>query len=396
MHALECTEADMPVARRNFIRVLGGGVIVAAGAAVTVLRLDAMPPSAIEGWKGPPPGERDPRRRAIAWAMLAPNPHNMQSWLVDLGTQDEITLHVDPERLLPQTDPFQRQVVIGQGTFLELLVLALAAKGYRADVTLFPDGAFVDDHVDSRAVARVRLAKATTVAVDPLFAQIPHRRSTKTEYEDRHLSDDHVAALAAAHRSASDLPLVITTDRLRLDALRTLAIRGSDVEMRTPRTHKESIDRLRIGAGEIAAHRDGLVLAGPMIWALRHAGLLTHEKAMTPGTLAWDGGRDYVMAGYAAATAFGWITTPGNTRAAQVMAGRAYARLNLKATALGVAMQPHSQTLQEFPEMAELHRAIHIETHTPEGHTVQMFFRLGYAAPPGPTPRRAADSIVMN
>jgi hypothetical protein len=45
--------------------------------------------------------------------------------------------------------------------------------------------------------------------------------------------------------------------------------------------------------------------------------------------------------------------------------------------------------------MADLHRAIHKATGVPEGHTVQMFFRLGYAAAPGPTPRRAAGSIVV-
>jgi hypothetical protein len=102
-----------------------------------------------------------------------------------------------------------------------------------------------------------------------------------------------------------------------------------------------------------------------------------------------------VLTGYASAAAFGWIATPGNTRAMQVAAGRAYVRLNLKATELGVAMHPHSQTLQEFPEMAELHRAIHKATAVPDGHTVQMFFRLGYAAVPGPTPRRPTESIVM-
>jgi hypothetical protein len=58
-------------------------------------------------------------------------------------------------------------------------------------------------------------------------------------------------------------------------------------------------------------------------------------------------------------------------------------------------MHPHSQALQEFPEMAEPYRAIHKATGVPDGHTVQMFFRLGYAADPGPTPRRPPESIVM-
>lgn len=384
----------MAMARRNFIRVAGGGVIVAAGAALVVPRLDAMPAAAIEGWSGPRPDERDPRRRAIAWAILAPNPHNMQSWRVDLRRPDEITLYVDRERLLPETDPFGRQIVVGQGTFLELLVLALAAEGYRAEVALFPDGAFATDRIDARPVARVRLVRDQAAKVDPLFAQVPRRRSTKTAFEPRPLAPAHVAALAAAHGASSDLKLGFTTEAAQRDALRTLATRASEVEMETPRTHRESIDRLRLGAGQITAHRDGISITGPMMWALRHLGVMTPEKAMTPGTMAWQGGRDYVLAGYASAAAFGWIATPDNTRAAQVAAGRAYVRLNLKATELGVAMQPHSQALQEYPEMADLYRAIHKATGVPDGHTVQMFFRLGYAAAPGPTPRRPAGSIV--
>ncbi|HJQ56690.1 MAG TPA: twin-arginine translocation pathway signal protein [Vineibacter sp.] len=386
----------MAMVRRNFIRVLGGGLIVAAGGALAAPHLDAMPAAAVEGWKGPKPEERDPRRRAIAWAMLAPNPHNMQPWLVDLKRPDEITLHVDRARLLPETDPFGRQIIVGQGTFLELLVLALGAKGYRANVALFPEGAFAADRIDARPVARVHLIKDPAVTADPLFAHVPRRRSTKTEYEARPLSPAHRAALEMAHRASSPLTLGFAVEPSQVDALRGIARQGSEIEMETPRTHKESIDRLRLGAAEVATHRDGITILGPMMWALRQLGLMTREKAMTPGTMAWQGGRDYVFRGYSSATTFGWIATLDNTRAAQVAAGRAYVRLNLKATELGVAMHPHSQTLQEFPEMAELYRAVHKTTGVGDGHTVQMFFRLGYAASPGPTPRRPAQTIVMS
>ena len=131
-----------------------------------------------------------------------------------------------------------------------------------------------------------------------------------------------------------------------------------------------------------------------MIWALRQAGAMTPEKAMTPGTLAWNGGRDYVMAGYASARAFGWIASVDNLRPTQIATGRAFVRLQLAATALGVALQPHSQTLQEYPEMAELRAAMHRQTGTAAGATLQMFFRLGYASDPGPSPRRALKSFV--
>ena len=135
----------MALSRRNIIRVLGGGAIVAAGAAVAVPRLDAMPAEAIEGWRGPAPEETEPRRRALAWALLAPSPHNLQSWAVDLSRPDTLVLYVDKGRLLPQTDPLSRQILIGHGCFLEILAMAAAADGWRAAIELFPEGAWTID-----------------------------------------------------------------------------------------------------------------------------------------------------------------------------------------------------------------------------------------------------------
>lgn len=379
----------MALSRKTFLRVLGGGIVVAAGAAVAVPRLDAMPASAVEGWRGPGPEEADPRRRALAWALLAPNPHNLQSWSVDLSQPGAIVLFADRTRLLPQTDPFSRQILIGHGCFLEILSMAAAADGYRADVALFPDGEWRLD----RPVARIVFVKQPGVAVDPLFVEVPRRRTVKGKYEARTLDPSHKVVLLAGY-GAPALPLAIADEPGRVDRLRALAVAGSELEMNTARTHKESIDVARIGAAEIAAHRDGISLKGPMIWALRQTGQMTPEKAMTPGTLAWNGGRDYALGGYGSARAFGWITSGDNARTTQIAVGRAYVRLQLAATALGVALQPYSQTLQEYPEMADLRAAMHRETGTPDGAILQMFFRLGYAGDPGPSPRRALQSFV--
>lgn len=379
----------MAVSRKAFLRILGGGIVVAAGAAIAVPRLDAMPAVAVEGWRGPGPDETDPRRRALAWALLAPNPHNLQSWAVDLSQPGAIVLYVDAARLLPQTDPFSRQIMIGHGCFLELLTMAAAADGHGAEVTLFPGGDWSLD----RPVARVIFTRQPGLAVDPLFAEVPRRRTVKGGFDARPLEAAHKAALLSGY-AAAQLPLAIVDDAESVERLRALAIAGSEMEMNTHRTHKESIDVVRIGAAEIAAHRDGISLKGPMIWALRQAGEMTPEKAMTPGTMAWNGGRDYVMAGYTSARAFGWIASADNARPTQIATGRAFVRLQLAATALGVALQPHSQTLQEYPEMADLRAAMHRQTGTPAGATLQMFFRLGYAADPGPSPRRALNSFV--
>ena len=379
----------MTMSRKMFLRVLGGGVVVAAGAAIAATRLDAMPVEAVEGWRGPAATERDPRRRALAWALLAPNPHNLQSWSVDLAEPDTIRLFVDATRLLPQTDPLSRQIMIGHGCFLEILSMAATADGWRTETTLFPAG---DWRLD-RPVAQVRFVRSPGLTPEPLFEAVPHRRTAKRAFDDRPLDPAHKEALrtglepGAARLSVADEPA-------HVDRLRAIAIAGSELEMNLPRTHKESIDVVRIGAGAIAAHRDGISLTGPMIWALRQAGLMTAENAMTPGTVAWNGGRDYALAGYASARAFGWLSTADNGRPTQIAAGRAFVRLQLAGTRLGVALQPHSQTLQEYPEMAGLQAAMKRETATAPDETLQMFFRLGYARDPGPSPRRPIESFV--
>ena len=57
-------------------------------------------------------------------------------------------------------------------------------------------------------------------------------------------------------------------------------------------------------------------------------------------------------------------------------------------------MQPLSQALQEYKEMlgllAEHKRALGL----PDSDTVQMFFRIGRAAPAEPAPRRPLDDIM--
>ena len=91
--------------------------------------------------------------RALSYAVLAPNPHNRQPWLVDLAEPDVATLYCDLDRRLPQTDPLDRQITIGLGCFLELFVLAAAQEGYASAISLFPQGS-ATPRLDARPVAR--------------------------------------------------------------------------------------------------------------------------------------------------------------------------------------------------------------------------------------------------
>ena len=55
----------------------------------------------------------------LSYAILAPSAHNLQSWKIQMSGNDSILLFCDTTRLLPQTDPLNRQIMLTQGTFLE-------------------------------------------------------------------------------------------------------------------------------------------------------------------------------------------------------------------------------------------------------------------------------------
>ena len=83
-----------------------------------------------------------------------------------------------------------------------------------------------------------------------------------------------------------------------------------------------------------------------------------------------------------------------NDRSTQVLAGRAFARMQLTATALGLATHPMSQALEEYAAMRPLQERLKATLGIPEGHTIQMLARVGYAAPTFPAPRRDVADIV--
>ena len=378
--------------KRQFLRIAGGGVIAAATLSSLPGCSSALPPEAIAAWQ-PPAADVDIRRWVLAHALLAPHAHNLQSWLVDLDTPDTIVLRMDLQRLLPETDPWSRQLVISQGTFLELLDLAAKEKGYRADITLFPEGEFDAKAPDGRPTASIRLVKDAAVKADPLFAHIFHRHTHRGVYESR--IPDALARQALAD-SVQGLPVkfgMVTADEASMQQHRLIAMDAWRIEMQTPRTLLESYKVLRVGPREIAQHRDGISLNTPMIRGLVALGLFDRSKPSEPDSSGVKGQISEFNEKMATTPACVWLSTSDNTRTKQMLCGRAYVRLQLAATALGLRMHPLSQALQEYPEQAQNYKAIHqLVAGTDSGATVQMWTRLGYAPDAGPSPRRGLQA----
>jgi len=381
----------MNLSRRKMIFLVGGGAILAAGGAFG-FAATRTPQTSYLPWSRAGSYD-DPRMRALSWALLAPNPHNRQPWLADLSEDGAITLYVDTDRLLPQTDPFNRQITIGLGCFLELLRMAAAEDGYRADMTLFPQGSSATA-LDKRPIARIVLTADSAVVRDPLFAWVPARRSNKEPYDTtRSLAPEVLTQMAAAASNGSRFGG--TVDPAEVADWRALTREALRIEVETPHTYQESVDLFRIGRREVDANPDGIDFSGPMFESMHLTGMFSRDVAADPTSFAFTAGMDAVYANADTAMGHVWLVTADNSRETQIAAGADWLRVNLAATAQGLGFQPLSQALQEFPEMAGPYAQVH-ERLAPDGGTVQMLSRIGYGPVVGNSPRWPLESKIIS
>ena len=370
----------MTLSRRKMLALVGGGTILAAAGSAGAFITTRTPHKALEPWSlAGSYGEI--RRDALSYALLAPNPHNRQPWVVDLEGEDTVVLYRDPEKDLPVTDPFGRQLTIGMGCFIDLMEMAAAEMGYGVETLLFPEGEGPNDPVARCVFTRDAGQK------NPLFAHVMERRSHKDAFDATPVSAETVEPLAEF--------ATIVTEAGAVKRLGEIASEAWLIEMATKPAHMESIDLLRIGKAEINANPDGIDLGGPMMESLALVGLLSREIAADPNSAGSRGVIEATNNAILAAPAFVVQTTPGNSRLDQIGAGRDWLRLNLATTAMGLALRPVSQALQEYEEVAGPLADVHA-LYAPDGGTVQMLGLLGYGAQPARTPRWTLDTKIRN
>lgn len=368
--------------RRSLI--LGAGGALALVAVGGVWRVTRMPQTAMTPWDLPPPPPTDVRLDALRHAILAPNPHNRQPWLLRLDGNDGVIVTCDLAKRLPMTDPYDRQITIGFGTFIELARIAATARGHVIEVTPFPAGApEIPARLDARPVAYLRFVAAPGVLPEPLLAAVQARRTTRLPFD----AAPTPAQVATLSQPLDGVLRTATADPARLAAIRAITVAATMIENTTQRTWMESVELMRIGATEIDAQPDGLFLSGPMAEAGSATGMLTRPALADPSSSIFKTGLDQQRALSESLPGAVWIITPANTRADQLRAGAAYMQTTLAAVALGLKMHPQSQALQEYPEMAAHYSAIQALLGAGGSARVQMLARLGTGPVVGPAPR---------
>ncbi|CAH1195265.1 hypothetical protein PAECIP111892_02000 [Paenibacillus auburnensis] len=325
----------------------------------------------------------DPRVRLAAHGLLAASGHNMQPWRISLSGSEPMSLYLyaDSSRMSKEADPLARQMMISQGTFLDYIDVAGQKLGYGVGLDLFPMGPYDEqslaESMDTYPVAKLTLLKRPPQNT-PLYDDLFLPDTNRTAYSPAPLTREQIEQLEAVS-DGSSVSVRIVQDKDNLDKLGRYAMQGAAIEAAAASVAKESEDIFRANEHEKNQYRYGFSVEGQGTTGfMKHImqGLVTLFPSMNSGKAASDRLIQSVQTAVNNTPAYALILTKDNSRKSQVLSGIVYSRLILEAHQLGLAMQPLSQVLEEYPQMQAPYQAIHRE-YAPEGGTIQMLVRLG-------------------
>jgi nitroreductase len=309
-------------------------------------------------------------RAALSLACRAPSVHNTQPWRWRVS-ETSLHLYSDPGRQLRNTDPDGRDLMLSCGATLNHCVIALAALGWRAKISRYPDPA------DPSHLAAIQTVPCTADPLDiALAAAIPRRRTDRRHYSAWTVPIGDIALMAArAARNGVTLCQVEDVDRLHTIVSQSMwdhlnhDYLAELTEWSGRYASTAGVPARNVPTSDPGCKIPGRLFAGPAL-------------AMPPGTSA--------AADNAVVLALG---TRSDDRMAQLRAGEATSVVLLTATSMGLACCPLTEPL----EVAETREEVHAEIFG-GGHYPQMLLRVGWAAinadPLPATPRRDLAEFV--
>lgn len=364
---------------------LTAGLVLAVFALLMFLSGVFRQQNYLQPWKpGYSAAITDPRLRLAAHGLLAASGHNMQPWRIKLDQKNDkvFTLYADNRRLSPAVDPEARQLMISQGTFLEYVRIAGQQLGYPVDIKLFPEGGYdesrLEESMASKPVARLTLNSISLVSQPPLYNYLFQPDTNRGPYTSDKLSPVQLKGLQSIN-NISGLKMNIVQDAGNMKILGDYAEKAAVIEAGVDSVMQESARIFRANEREKNQFRDGFSVEGQgTSGIMRHIlqGAVTLFPSLNEGESASKQFINSTTASVKSTPAYVLIISNDNSRVSQIRSGMLYSRLTLTAHLQGLAMQPLSQVLEEYPEMSRLYSGIHREYAAP-GQTIQMLARVG-------------------
>ncbi len=337
----------------------------------------------------------------VSAGILAANPHNTQPWRFKLA-DERIEIHADTARNLGTFDPYLREMHIGLGCAVENMVLAAAARGREAKVTLV-DGSLEPIPAAPRPslVAIIELAPGPRRRAE-LYDAIPRRHTNRAPYDrSRAIAPELLGSLHSLAGESTGLKLLLFSADSERKKLGDLMVAATETIIADQRMVDDSQRWFRQRWADVQKFRDGPTLdtAGlsPLVAAL---GKIAPAPSPERNHRYWlDATRDVQVP---SAPVLGLIAVEAlYDRAQAIRAGRAWQRMHLFATTRGLAMQPINQPVELVDRERQLARepvaARALASLVGDPSWKPTFaFRLGYPTRDvPPSPRRAVGDVVI-
>ena len=328
----------------------------------------------------------DPRTQLIAHGILAANGHNMQNWKFKYDAENNLAfdLYVDSNRLVREVDPKLTQTVISQGTLFEYMVIAGEQLGYKLNFQIFPDGEYSEypsnDELNSKRVAKIVLEK-TEKTDNLLYSEMFKPDTSRVAYNQESITKGNIDLLKDFQENdyAKNIEFIYVNEGEKYNQLKNIIRDSVKIESGISRVMQEGVDIFRKNESEKNKFRYGFSFEGSAL-----TGFNMHKLqvllTLFPGMNNIDASKKSFIAQTEMAvdknSGFILLSVDKNSRVNQFNIGRFYSDIQLQAHTMGLAVQPLSQPIEEYPEMKETYDKIH-KTLVGENKTILMLFRIG-------------------
>jgi nitroreductase len=305
----------------------------------------------------------------LRYAILAPSVRNTQPWAFSVQG-NRVHLIADMRKTQPVSDPDRRELYISIGCALENLLVAAEHFGFGHGLAYFPERGAPD--------------LVATATFEPGGVPSEARAGATLASILRRHNDDGVFRPAPvpewlrmrllACSAETDLQILLTEDRPFRRWIDALTLEADRADFADPGFRSEL--KHWIGRG---------VFGSPPVREQ-----LQRAASAQPDLAEHVARRDH--ANVESAALLGLICASGDSHLLHVRVGQLFERLWLTATAMGVSVNPMSQTMRH-PQL----RAAVAELLPAPGWTPQHLFRVGFGMDTGErhTPRRPVDDVVV-